>query len=481
MTCIAILGTSSNCGKSTVTSLLCRLAYRKGLKTTPFKPQNMSLNSTSTWYGEEIAYIQYIQAKICNIEPTSHVNPILIKPYGNNRSEIIVWGRPRFFTTPSIYYSNIVEKLRDIVNTSYRILSKRYDIVIMEGAGCAYEPNLAHIDIANLEIPLRNDDVKIILVADIYEGGAFVSLYGTYILLPEKIRKKVIGFIINKFCGDIKILESALKWLEEKTKKPVISVLPLSENLNIFPEDSASLSKMYNKDARIDVAVIYYPYISNFGELALLANYPEISIRFVHKPTELGEPDLIVLPGCRNTFKALEYIKRLGIDKKLRKVAGSIPIVGICAGYQLLSKKISDPTGFETGAPAHAEGLGLINTEFTYSDHKTVARVRAISLLDNNKEIEGFEIHRARPLQENHPIFQVTRFNTERCNRYEGYYDEKMKIYGTMIHDALHNYTFISNIVEKPITKISLYEVIRKKIDVIGSTLLENIGQYINI
>ncbi len=465
MTCIAVLGTSSNCGKSTITALLCRLFYKKGLKVTPFKPQNMSLNSTSTWYGEEIAYIQYIQAKLCNVEATAHINPILIKPYGHKRSEIIVLGRPRFFTTPEKYYEIIVEKLRDVVELSYRTLSKNYDVIVMEGAGCAYEPNLEKVDIANLEIPRKFDDVKIILVADIYEGGAFTSLYGTYSLLPEKIRKKVIGFIINKFCGDIKILEPALKWLEEKTRKPVLIVLPLSETLNIFPEDSASLSEIYNPYAKIDIAVIYYPYISNFGELALLAHHPEISIRFVRKPTELGEPDLVILPGCRNTFKALEHLKRTGLDVKLRKIAGSIPIIGICAGYQILSKKISDPTGLETGTPVHAKGLELINMEFIYTKEKIIARVKASSLV-NNTEIEGFEIHRAREKHIVSPLFKITCRNRAPTQCYEGYIDDKHKLLGTMIHESICDINVIKLVIDKNISCVdNLLSYLFKKVD----------------
>ncbi|NPB00999.1 MAG: cobyric acid synthase [Crenarchaeota archaeon] len=472
MTCIAVLGTSSNCGKSTITALLCRLFHKNGLKVTPFKPQNMSLNSTSTWYGEEIAYIQYIQAKLCNVEATAHINPVLIKPYGYRKSEIIVLGRPRFFTTPEKYYSTIIEKLRDIVEISYKTLSRNYDIIVMEGAGCAYEPNLENVDIANLEIPRKFDDVKIILVADIYEGGAFTSLYGTYVLLPEKIRRKVIGFIINRFCGDIKILEPALRWIEERTGKPVITVLPLTEKLNIFPEDSASLSKIYNQDARIDIAVIYYPYISNFGELALLAHHPDISIRFVYKPAELGEPDLVILPGCRNTFKAIEHLRKTGLDKKLKRIVGSIPILGICAGFQILSKKISDPTGLETGTPTHVRGLELIDIEFTYSEKKIVSRVCATSpLLDNEKIVEGFEIHRALQRQVRNPMFEVLCRNKSKCHHYDGHVDEKNRIYGTFIHEAVCSIDLLEKIISRNLSSLSLLGVLTEKIDNIVSFL----------
>ncbi len=466
MTCIAILGTSSNCGKSVITSLICRLLYKKGLRVTPFKPQNMSLNSTSTWYGEEIAYIQYIQAKICNVEATSHTNPILIKPYEVCRSEIIVLGRPRFFVEPSNYYANLIEKLRDIVQLSYRVLSGKYDVIVMEGAGCAYEPNLAHVDIANLEIPSKFDDVKIVLVADIYEGGAFASLYGTYTLLPKKVKDKVVGFIINKFCGDAKLLEPAIEWIEKKTGKKVLAILPLNEELNIFPEDSASLSKMYNPTARIDVAVIYYPYISNFGEFALLAHHQEISIRFIHKPSELGEPDLIVLPGCRNTFKALEYMRKTGLDKKLKSIAGTVPIVGICAGYQILSKRVSDPVGVETGLPIHVKGLELLDVEFTYSKYKKVARVKAKYSEDSNIEVEGFEIHRGKAINNNDKHMYIIRIeNTRKVERIEGSINEKLNIYGTHIHESLLSTELLSRIVNRNIESKDMYKIMCSKLD----------------
>ncbi len=470
MTCIAILGTSSNCGKSTIVTLLCRYLRNIGLNVTPFKPQNMSLNSTSTWYGEEIAYIQYIQSKVCNIKATSYINPILIKPYEYNRSEVIVLGEAKYFTKPEKYYQTIIEKLRDVVTLSYKILNRKFDIVVMEGAGCVYEPNLEDVDIANLEIIKKFEDVKIILVSDIYYGGSFTSLYGTYICLPEYVRRKVVGFIINKFCGDSKILEPALEWLKRKTGREVLSILPLSEDLNIFPEDSVSLSKIYNPNAKIDIAIIYYPYISNFGEFSLLAHHPEISIRFVYKPSEIGEPDLLVLPGCRNTFKALEYLKKLEFDKKIKKIVGSIPIIGICAGYQILSKKISDPTGLETGTPTHAKGLSLLNLEFRYSSRKVVARVKAISSI-NNIEIEGFKIHRGMPIKNNEEsLYMVVRENTEDVSYLEGSLNEKYKIYGTTIHETLLNLKLLSKIIDRNLMYSNngveyIYRILIEKLD----------------
>ncbi len=466
---VAILGTSSSAGKSTIVLVLARLLRKRGLKVAPFKPQNMSLNSTSTWNGEEIAYAQYIQCIACESEPTALNNPVLLKPHTSKSSELIVLGKSIQLVQPGNYYNNITEKLREVIAYSLRKLLETNDVVIMEGAGAGFEPNLASRDIANI-YPLlycirNNIDLKVIIVTDIYRGGAYTSLLGLYTSLPKSIQRHVVGFLINKFCGDEKILENANKWLRSRTGKEVLGVLEYRQDLDIMPEDSLNISPKYS--GKIDIAIVAYPYMSNFNEFHMLRFIDDIAIRYVRTPHELGEPDIIILPGSRNVFESLKYLKNVELDRKLYKLAGSTLIVGICGGFQILSNRVSDPHGLEQGFPSHMAGLGLLDTEFVYGLRKTVSRTVALTIPSNIVEgdltVLGYEIHRGIQLKFRKPLFRIVQRNRENMkSELEGCVDEKNLVIGTSIHESLLNVKFLNNLLKnigKKVPEVNVFDI----------------------
>ncbi len=470
MTKLVVLGTASGVGKSTITTVLCNLFSKEGLNVYPFKAQNMSLNSTSTWFGEEIAYIQYIQCLAARVKTvTAHVNPVLLKPVSERVSEVIVLGRPRYLLDGSTYMSMMRARLWDVADTSLRLLSKVSDIVIVEGAGAGFEPNLYEQDLAN-RLPMTHRDSKCVIVADIYRGGAFTSALGTFLSLPETVRERVVGFIINRLCGDERILREAIRWLEAKTKKKVLGVVHLREEFNILPEDSLDIPLLAEKEpsSLIDVALISYPGVANFGEFHLLKLNPDVCLRLVRRASEIGEPDLIVLPGSRNVFRSLSYLKRMHIHEKLLKLAGSVPIVGICGGFQILSHLIEDPYGKEAGEPVRARGLGMIPARVVYRESKIVCRVKC-KLLNRRDLLVGFEIHRGVPsFSRESPLFEVLEKNHEQCSALEGYQDDKNMLYATMIHEVISRPRFLNYIlrgVGKRVSEIEPEDLLMSRIE----------------
>lgn len=468
---VEIVGTSSSCGKSIIVLCLCRYFKRKRLKVAPFKPQNMSLNSYVTKFGEEIAYIQHVQAIACEIDSFAYINPILLKPIEQNLTEVILLGRPYTITKPGRYYKDQVYTLLfEIVKTSYINLKKVFDIVVIEGAGSCAEPNLLKYDIANLKIA-KEFNIPAILVTDIDRGGAFSSIIGTLMILPKSYKKLIKGFIINKFRGDVKILEPAIKWLENKTNRKVFGVLPYDEIFKLFPEDSMEIENWYR--GYVDVAIVAYPGISNFNEFQILKLIPEITIRYVRRPEEFGEPDIVVLPGSRNVFKSLEYLRKTKLDKKILKFIGSGVLIGICGGFQILSKRIIDETGFECGIPIHANGLRLLNVEFRYVKEKLLSRTLGKVIesdLVNECYVQGYEIRRGRHIYVNdaRPFIQVLKRNQQEIRDLEGCVDSKNMVIGTNLHEILLNIELLNQLLKqlgKKISIINLREEIIRKID----------------
>ncbi len=455
---IVVLGTASGTGKSTLVTVFCYLFSKQGLRVYPYKAQNMSLNSTSTWFGEEIAYVQYVQCLASRrAEAIAHVNPVLLKPVSEHTCEVIILGRPRYLTRGLDYMNKLRARLWDVADFSLRVLSGVADIVVAEGAGAGFEPNLYDYDIAN-RLPLTHRDSKCVIVADIYRGGAFTSTLGLYISLPEKIRERVIGFIVNKFCGDERLLEKAILWLESKTKKKVLGVVPLREEFNILPEDSLDvpLLERVNVTARVDIAVVWYPGISNFGEIHLLKLNPDVAVRLVRRASELGEPDLIILPGSRNVVKSLSYLKQTGLLDRISRQAGSVPIVGICGGLEILSEEIIDPYGGEVGHPMRFRGLSLIPARVVFSKGKTICRVTC-RLISQSSNLIGFEIHRGQPVfKKNMPLFEITRRNMQfQLQVPEGFQDEKAMYYATMIHEVISRPVFLNYVLRKINRKVA--------------------------
>ncbi len=436
---LCVVATSSSAGKSLIVSLILYHLRRRGVRAAPFKPQNMSLNSYPSVDGGEIALAQAMQAFAAGTEPLSCMNPVLLKPLGG-LVEVVLRGRSRGLMSFAEYWRVVRARAKKLIRECFEELSEKYDAIIIEGAGCVAEPNFVREDIANLWVA-REYGVPAIMVADIERGGAFASIIGSLRILPPTLRSLVKGFVINKFRGSKHILDPALEWLERKTKRRVLGVIPFIEDLRLWPEDSMNLEPF--GEGPIDIAVIAYPTISNFSDLEPLRLEESVSVRIVKSKASLGEPHIILLPGSRNVFEALSWLKSRGLDKEIRKLCGSSLILGVCGGHQLLGKTISDPHGLEAGSPAHATGLGLGDYTIVYGREKIVSLTKAVPsssncFTDKNVVVEGYEIHRGRTVYAGTlPAFMIIERNQRRCVDQDGSVGEGFLT--TMIHGILNN------------------------------------------
>lgn len=427
---ILILGTSSHAGKSSVVTALCRLLSKK-YRVAPFKAQNMSLNSWITKDGKEIGIAQAIQAKAAGVEPSAEMNPVLLKPKGDRVSQVIVLGEPYADKSAGQYYDSI-EEMNAIVLKAFQKLAETHEIIVMEGAGGAAEINLYERDIVNIGAA-RLTKAPIVIVGDIERGGVFASLYGTVELLPADVRKNVKGFIINKFRGDEKILEPGLRELEERTGIPVLGVLPYFK-MNLPSEDSVSLEdKPENREGKaIEIAVIKLSRISNFTDFEPLEELAYV--RYVELDEKLGNPDLIIIPGTKNTIEDLKDLKASGMAEKIISFKHKIPIFGICGGYQMLGKSIYD-SGIEGGREAEFEGLGLldIRTKFGGYEKKTVQVTKPVKAQGpilaalKGERVKGYEIHMG-TTDSKKPVFGD-----------DGAIDEEGLVIGTYLHGLFEN------------------------------------------
>ncbi|MCE8425684.1 MAG: cobyric acid synthase [Candidatus Methanoperedens sp.] len=393
---LMVVGTGSHVGKSMLVTALCRSISRR-YSVAPFKAQNMSLNSWITKNGEEIGIAQALQAKACGVEPNADMNPILLKPKGSHISQVVILGKPFADKKAGDYYDSI-ESMAAVVKEAYERLAHAHDVIVIEGAGCAAEINLYDRDIVNIGIA-RMVRPKMILVGDIERGGVFASIYGTLELLPDDIRPLICGIIINKFRGDIKLLESGVKQLEELTGLPVLGVIPYMD-IKIPSEDSVSIRDKKRNGHPIRIAVIRFSHISNFTDLEPLEKYADI--RYIEPDEDPGEPDAVILPGTKNTIDDLNEMRSKGMDKKIVAIAKKgIPVLGICGGYQMLGKEITD-NGLEgTVGAVRLRGLGLLNvtTHFAMYEKKTCQVEKIITGSGDilgplrGQKIRGYEIH----------------------------------------------------------------------------------------
>jgi adenosylcobyric acid synthase len=392
---LMVFGTSSHAGKSMLVTAFCRCLSRK-YSLAPFKAQNMSLNSWITKDGKEIGIAQAIQAKAAGIEPAADMNPVLLKPKGSHISQVVILGKPHADKKARDYYDSIDEMI-GIVKEAYDRLASKYELIVIEGAGGAAEINLYHRDIVNIGIA-RLVKPHIILVGDIERGGVFASIYGTLLLLPEDIRSLVFGIIINKFRGDVNLLEPGIKQLEELTGLPVLGVIPYTD-IKIPSEDSVSIKDKTSNDHPVRIAVLRLLHISNFTDFEPLEKYADI--RYVELDDDLSGYDAIILPGTKNTIDDLNDLKG-GMDKKIIEEAKKgTPIIGICGGYQILGEEIID-SGIEgTGSASSVKGLCLlgVSTRFcqykkkTEQVEKTITGDGAILGPIKGEKVKGYEIH----------------------------------------------------------------------------------------
>lgn len=392
VTTLMVQGTTSDAGKSVLVAGLCRVLARRGVKVSPFKPQNMALNSAVTKEGGEIGRAQAVQAKAANIEPSVHMNPVLIKPNSDTGAQIILQGKA--ITNMDAYgFHNYKKVAMDTVLDSFAQLKNEYEAIIIEGAGSPAEINLRENDIANMGFA-EEADVPVIIIADIDRGGVFAHLFGTLALLSESEQNRVKGFVINRFRGDIKLLESGLDWLEEKTGKPVIGVLPYLHGLNLEAEDAITSQQVEKEAILLRVAVPVLPRISNHTDFDVLRLNPAIDLRYVGKGERLDKADLIILPGSKSVRDDLDYLKQQGWDRDIRRhlrLGGKV--LGICGGYQMLGTTIDDSLGIE-GAPGQSDGLGLLDVQTVLTSEKCLMTTKGqLSLNGKSAKVFGYEIH----------------------------------------------------------------------------------------
>ncbi len=453
---LMIVGTMSSAGKSLLVTGLCRIYARKGIRVAPFKSQNMSNNAAVCADGSEIGRAQYTQAIACGLKPTAMMNPILLKPEANSRSQVIVMGKAYARLSARNYYK-YKKELWKVATKTLDDLCKDFDLVIIEGAGSPVELNLKKGDIVNMNLA-KYAEAPVLLAGDIDRGGIFPQLLGTLWLLEPEERKMIKGLIVNKFRGDITLFKDGITILEEKGGVPVIGVVPYVSH-NIPEEDSVAIEaqnilKAGDIDNDIDIAVIRLPRISNFDDFDPLKNEPDVRIRYIERPEQIGNPSAIILPGTKSTIPDLIFLHKTGMVKAIqeyRKQGGVV--VGICGGYQMMGKTIRDPENIES-AQKEVNGLGLIPTETTFKNEKTTHQIKALIKSDvswladiKNKAVTGYEIHMGTTKMKDSksfykPLLQIENRSGEKVSVMDGIMQRDGRVWGCYIHGIFKNDSF---------------------------------------
>lgn len=450
---IMMMGTSSHVGKSILATAMCRILYRKGRKVVPFKAQNMALNSYVTRDGDEMGRAQVAQAEAAGMEPMVDMNPVLLKPTGNAASQVIIMGKPVGNMSAREYHRGYSLKAFDAVKEALRRLDKEYDTIVIEGAGSPAEINLKANDIVNMRVA-KYLQAPVLLIADIDRGGALASLVGTLELLDEEERALVKGLVINKFRGDVTLLTPAIDFLEEKTGKPVLGVVPHIDQMGIDDEDSVSLEEKQAvpTDGDVRIAVIQTPKISNFTDFDALAHEKDVALYYVKAVEDLGEPDVIMLPGSKNTTEDMLYLQKSGLGEKiLAHAKAGKAVIGICGGYQMLGEVIRDPQHTESQND-EAAGLGLLGMETVFASEKltsqVVAQCQDLHFMGQSisaDNLQGYEIHMGHTAftreADNHP-FTVCQRRGKACASQEGTANAAGNVFGTYIHGVFDNDVF---------------------------------------
>jgi len=479
---LMIQGTGSDVGKSLLVAGLCRIYQRRGISVTPFKAQNMALNSYVTPDGLEIGRAQALQAAAAGLEPSVFMNPVLIKPHGDMKSQIVVMGKPWKDLHASDYYKTKA-RLWQHVSESLDSLSRDFDLIICEGAGSPAEINLKDHEIVNMAVA-RYLDAPVLIAADIDRGGVFASLFGTVELMNSEEKELIKGFIINKFRGDVELLKPGLKMLEDLTAgRKTAGVIPVIHDIHLAQEDSVFLEKnTLFGGGSIDIAVIHLPYMSNFDDLDALLLEEDIQIRMIKKASELGSPHGVIIPGSKTTIADLRWMKKQGIDKKIRKLAEEgVSIAGICGGYQILGLSISDPEGLE-GERGTEEGLGLLPIFTELSHGKTTVRSEAVvfrqkGFLSGFRDIvSGYEIHMGETVRkgELNPLFLM------KDGTVDGSISDDGKIWGSYFHGIFNTPGFRRRWLESIGWKTSgkarsLSDVQNEQLDYLADIMEENL------
>jgi adenosylcobyric acid synthase len=443
--CLMIQGTASGVGKSVLTAGLCRLLARAGYRVAPFKSQNMALNAAVTPDGREIGRAQAAQAEAAGLEPSVDMNPILLKPEGDNRSQVVVAGVPRAVVDFK-EYARLRTELFPVVEASLDRLRRGHEVVLIEGAGSPAEINLADGEIVNMRIA-RLADSPVVLVGDIDRGGVFAAFVGTLALLEPDDRQRIQAFVINKFRGDPSLLTSGLEILTHRTGRPVLGVVPWIADVGVAAEDSLDLEGRPSRPgADIDVAVVRLPMIANFDDFEPLAAEPRVAVRFVRRPADLAAADLVVLPGSKSTIADLAWLRETGLAEAIVALAAEDrPVLGICGGYQMLGRTLCDPLGVESAA-GEAAGLGLLDAVTTFAAVKTTVRVEAraetaggLFAAAGGSALSAYEIHMGTTETAARRPFRVTARSGVTVEEGDGAMNARGNVVGTYLHGLFAN------------------------------------------
>lgn len=456
--CIMVQGTGSAVGKSILVTALCRILKQDGKIVAPFKSQNMALNSFITAEGLEMGRAQVAQAEACGLLPSARMNPILLKPTTDKKAQVILKGKV-YKNMSAVEYHEYKPHLADMVREEYNKLENEHDVIVIEGAGSPAEINLRDKDLVNMGMA-EIADAPVIIAGDIDKGGVFASLAGTMMLLTEEERARVKGVIINKFRGDVEILKPGIKMLEDIIKVPVLGVVPY---ININIEDEDSVTETFQKRAGgnekkdIVIQVVRLPHISNFTDFNVFANFPDVDLRYVNVGEHITKPDILILPGSKNTIDDLLYLRESGLEEEIKNhVEQGKMLIGICGGYQMLGSHLYDPYKTESDL-GEMPGLGLLDMTTTFEKEKVTTQVRAqISneLLGADlfgEEVRGYEIHMGINAfgKGVKPFIEINERLKENIKEIDGVMNKEGNVFGSYIHGIFDNTSFTRKLLNK--------------------------------
>lgn len=439
-----VQGTASSVGKSMLVTALCRIFADAGVRVAPFKAQNMSNNSYVTPDGLEIGRAQAEQARAARIAPDVRMNPVLLKPEADLRAQVVVLGRPA--GTLSARYFERKRRLWPHVRDALDSLRAQYELVLIEGAGSPAEVNLRHGDIVNMRVATYARS-PVLLVGDIDRGGVFAHFVGTLALLTREERELVKAFVINKFRGDLGLLEPGLRFLEKRTRRPVLGVVPYLPDLRLADEDAVALEHgREQREGQLEVAVVHLPHISNFDDFDALGAEAGVRLRYVRDAAGLAGSDLIILPGTKNTRADLQWLIARGLDRAIgHAVEGGAALIGICGGFQMLGRRLADPEGVEE-QPGEDEGLGLLPFETEFRQAKVTMQVtaevsagRGLLAGMEGAPLHAYEIHMGISTGNGEPAFRIFRGASEEPAAPDGAISDDGFILGCYLHGLFAN------------------------------------------
>lgn len=439
---LMFVGTGSDVGKSIINTGFCRILKQDGYTPAPYKAQNMSLNSFATPEGFEIGRAQAVQAEACGLDCHTDMNPVLLKPTNDKSSQVVLNGKPVGTQSAVEYFmgNNKMALFKEAKSAFYR-LNKKYNPIVLEGAGSISELNLKDKDITNMRMAVETNAATY-LIADIDKGGVFASVYGSIALLDEEERKQIKGILINKFRGDIRLFEDGKKIIEDLTGKPVIGVLPYFRDIHIEEEDSVSLEKKSTQSSnnKINCAVIILPRMANFTDFNVLEHDPRIHLFYTNNPLEIEAADIVIIPGSKNTISDLQELKQNGVAPSIIKAhKNGKKLIGICGGYQMMGEKITDPLGIE-GDIKEISGLGILPVATSITKDKLTEQC-SFSFKNNKKECSGYEIHMGatKAVTKENPLNVLTNGKTDG-------YVLNQNCWGSYIHGILDNSAVIEDL-----------------------------------